>query len=303
MNAFLDPDVFAAIEHLELRAGAVVEGFISGHHRSPFHGFSVEFADYRGYTPGDDVRHIDWRMYARTGRYYIKQYELETNMVCSLLVDMSRSMDFRSPEAHGGLSKLDYARTMTAALALLVLRQSDAAGLALFDRDTATWIRPSSKPGHIQAICRALEQAVPTRDSDIGASLRGLADRLPPRGMVVLVTDAFDDVAATAEGLQRLRMRGHEVILFHLLDAQELDFPFHGYIQFEGLEGGTRALCNPRQIRAQYLEELERFQRELRAACHGAGATYQPVDTRTGLDVVLASYLARRARSQRGRSA
>ena len=302
-SRYLDPAVLAKIDRLEIRARTVVEGFISGHHRSPFHGFSVEFADYRGYSPGDDLRHVDWRTYARSERYYVKQYELETNMICHVLLDVSESMAYHSRGAAGGMNKLEYGKLLAASLAFLVSRQADAVGLALFDEKVETLLRHSSKGAHVHQLCELLESVAPARQSDIGGALRDLSERITKRGLIVLISDLFDDTPAVADGLQRLRLRGHEVVVLHLLDHYELTFPFEGSVQFLGLETGAKVLCHPRLMRRMYLEEFGRFLDGIRRAAMGCGADYCRIDTHTGPGVALTAYLAGRERLLRkGRS-
>lgn len=298
-SPYLDPGILDRIDRLELRARAVVEGFISGRHRSPFHGFSVEFADYRGYVPGDDIKHVDWRTYARTGRYFVKQYELETNLIAHVLLDVSASMAYHSPEASRGSSKLEYAKLLAASLAFLVVRQSDAVGLGLFDETVRDFVRHSSKDEHIRRICTVLEEAEPEGRSGAQA-LRELAERISRRGVVIVISDFFDEVNRIREALERFRVRGHELILFHLLDDYELSFPFEGSVQFRGLESGDRLSCHPRLLREAYLEEVNDYLDRMRRAALGCGADYCRINTTTAVEIALAQYLALRERVTRG---
>lgn len=300
-SRYLDPDILGKLDRLELRARAVVEGFISGHHRSPFRGFSVEFADYRGYVPGDDLRHVDWRAYARSERYYVKQYELETNMICYVLLDVSESMAYRGKDASADLTKLEYGKLLSASLAFLVSRQADAVGVALFDEGIRTFLPHSTKGAHVHQLCDVLESSGPAGRSRIGPSLRDLAERIARRGLVVLISDLLDDVPGVADGLRRLRTHGHEVVLLHVMDHHELTFPFEGAVQFLGLEGGSKVLCHPRLMRKAYLEELERFRDGVRRAAMACGVDYCLLDTKTGVDVALTAYLAGRERLLRSR--
>lgn len=300
---YLDPKILDRIQRLELRARGIVEGFISGRHSSPFHGFSVEFADYRGYVPGDDLKHLDWRTYARTGRYFVKQYELETNLIAHVLLDVSESMDYRSTEAADNLSKLDYGKLLAASLAFLIVNQSDAVGLGLFDNNVREFLRHSSMGMHVQQICATLASAEARNESRTGAALRTLNERIPQRGVVVIISDLFDDVEDIRDALQRLSARRHEVVLFHLLDEYELSFPFEGPVQFHGLETAARVSCNPRLLREAYLEEVDNYLEEIRRVALSCGADYCRVNTRTPVETALAEYLAIRQRLARGSQA
>jgi uncharacterized protein (DUF58 family) len=299
-SRYLDPAVLSKIERLELRARAVVEGFVSGRHRSPFRGFSLEFADYRGYVPGDDLRHLDWRMFARTRRYYVKQYELETNLTCHVLLDVSRSMAYGSPDAHRQLPKLEYAKLLAASLAVLVVRQGDAVGLGLFDRDVRAFLRSSSKEEQVRRLCALLEETPNDGKSDLRAALRALGERLTHRGIVAVISDLFDDPDALRDGLRALRVRGHEVILFHVLDDYELTLPFDGAVQFLGLESGDRLSCHPRLMRKAYVEEVARYLDRVRRLAMSDGVDYACLRTSAGLDAALTGYLAARARLTQG---
>ena len=300
---YLDSAILDRIERLELRARGVVEGFISGLHRSPFRGFSVEFADYRGYVPGDDLKHLDWRTYARTGRYFVKQYELETNLIAHVLLDVSESMAYHSPESAGDLSKLEYGKLLAASLAFLIVKQSDAVGLGLFDNDVREFVRHSSMDVHVQQLCATLETTEAQNTSSTGAALRAMNERISRRGIVVIISDLFDSIADIQDAIQRLRVRRHEVILFHLLDEYELTFPFEGPVQFHGLETGMRVSCNPRLLREAYLEEVDSYLEEIRRVALNCGADYCRINTKTPVETALAEYLAIRQRLARGSQA
>jgi uncharacterized protein (DUF58 family) len=290
---YLDPEVLKSIAGLELKARLIVEGFVSGMHRSPFHGFSVEFAEHREYVPGDDTRFVDWKVYGKSDRYYIKQYEEETNLRCWLLVDCSESMNY----GEGALNKIDYARHTAAALAYLVAQQSDAVGLCLFDDKLRTVVPPASSSGHLRVLMRHLAESETSGKTAVQECIHLAAERLGRRGVVVIISDFLDDPERILAGVRRLRHYNHEVILFHLLDADERSFPFERMTRFEGMEDLPTVTADPASLRLQYLKELDGFTRTLKHGCLGAGADFVPLDTGMPLDVALSSYLAsRRAR-------
>ena len=297
---YLDPGVLARVNRLELKARLIVEGFIAGLHKSPYHGFSIEFAEHREYVPGDDIRHIDWKVFGRSDRFYIKQYEEETNLKCYILLDISQSMDYpdRGKEA-GRVTKFDYATYVAAGLAYLLLRQQDAVGLALFDDAIRNFVNPSSNPSHIQAICYAVESPSLRQKTDVGAIFHELADRVKKKGLVLIVSDLFDDLDRVKRGLKHLRYKNHDVIVFHVLDRDELTFPFRRMTLFEGLEGLPDVVANPNSLRDAYLAEMQGFLAEVRKVCRDHRIDYVALDTSTKLDVALSTYLAARAGSLR----
>jgi uncharacterized protein (DUF58 family) len=288
----LDPQTLAKLSGLELRARSIVEGYVAGAHRSPFHGFSVEFAEHREYVPGDDLRFVDWKAFGKTDRIYLKQYEEETNLVCYLLLDVSESMTYRSDDA--AMSKLDYARTVAASLAYLVLQQQDGVGLTTFDSEVRALIRPSAHPTHLKAMLHAMETTPTNTKTSLGPILHDLAERFKKRGVVVVLSDMFDDVASLVAGLKHLRHRRHEVILFHVLDPAEEDFPFRNLTMFKGLEGLPEVLVDPQALRKAYLDEFHRFVREVKNGCHARQIDYVPLRTDRPLDLALSTYLAAR---------
>lgn len=290
----IDPDVLAKIGRLDLKARAIVEGFMSGMHRSPYKGYSVEFAQHRGYVPGDDLKHIDWKVWGRSERFQIKQYEAETNLVCTLLVDSSTSMRYAGKEAHGRLSKLAWSQLAAAALTYLVLNQSDAVAAGTFADGINGWVERSTRRIHLQRVVDVLEQAPEARQTGIGKALHALAQRVMRRGIVVVLSDLFDDVATLLPGLAHLRHGGHEVVVVQVLDHDELTFPFDGMIQFKGLEAPGLALCHPRSVRKAFLDEMQRHLAAVKGACQRNGIDYVQADTRMPVDVVLSAYLARR---------
>lgn len=293
---FLNPGVLARIGDLEVRARMVVEGFVSGMHRSPYHGFSVEFAQHREYVPGDDLRHLDWRVYGRSDRFYIKQYEEETNLRTHLLLDASSSMRYPEQDLKAGrMNKFEYAATLAASLAYLLVHQQDAAGLLLFDSAVRSDLPPLSNQAHLRSIIGHIEQARLDRPTDAKAAFHELSSRLQRRSLVVVISDCLADVDDVIKALERIRFGRHEVIVMHVLDADERTFPFLDHTQFEGLEEiDARLLVDPQSLRAAYLDEVNSFIARLRSACTNARIDYVGLSTDEPLDVALRSYLAAR---------
>jgi uncharacterized protein (DUF58 family) len=290
---FLDPAVIARLTTMELKARTVVEGFLSGLHRSPFKGFSVEFAEYRQYLPGDDLSTLDWKVYARSDRHYVKKFEEETNLECHLLLDVSASMAYRGSAP---MTKLEYGSVLAASLAFLMNRQRDATGLIAFD-DRITFRMPASaRPGHLHALLLTLEQLKSGERSDVGRPLHQLADALVKRSLVVLISDLLDDPEPAIKGLRHLKFRGTDVIVFQVLDPHELTFPFRGPSRFRDVESDDEITADPASVRAAYLRELAgltlRYDRELR----GAGIDYVQLDSSQPLDFALLAYLSARSR-------
>jgi len=290
---YLDPQTLAKIQGLELRAKLIVEGYVSGVHRSPFHGFSVEFAEHREYVPGDDLRYVDWKVFGKTDKIYLKQYEEETNLVSYLLLDTSESMQYRSEGA--ALSKLEYAKCLSAALAYLVLQQQDSVGLVTFDRQIRTLVPASSHPSHLKQLLHVMQESSAQRKTATGPIFHELAERLKKRGIVAVFSDLFDDLPSMAAGLKHFRHRRHELILFHVLDPAELDFPFAQTTLFRGLEEYPELLADPHSLRRAYLSEFERFVTELRKICRNQRIDYVQVRTDQPFDVPLTNYLSGRA--------
>jgi uncharacterized protein (DUF58 family) len=289
---FLDPQILARLQGLQLRARLIVEGYVSGVHRSPYHGFSIEFAEHREYSPGDDLRYLDWKVFGRTDKYYLKQFEEETNLVCYLLLDISESMLYRGPQA--AMSKLEYAQCAAAALAYLVLQQQDSAGLVTFDNEIRALVRAAGNPSHLKQLVQVMEETSAQRKTATGPIFHELAERFKKRGIVVILSDLFDDVDAMMAGLKHFRHRRHEVILMHVLDPAELEFPFEQPTLFRGLEQLPEVLVEPRALRKAYLQEFGGFLRRLRRGCRMHRIDYVPMRTDQSLEVVLSSYLASR---------
>jgi len=291
----LDPAVIARLGTLELKARTIVEGFLSGLHRSPFKGFSVEFAEYRQYIPGDDLSTIDWKVFARSDRHYIKKFEEETNLDCHILIDVSGSMAYGSR----GLTKFEYAACLVSAIAYLMTRQRDAVGLMAFDQRIVEMLPASARPGHLRSLLVTLERLRPGpgQTTDVSRPLHQLADSLRKRGLVVLVSDLLDDPEAVLRGLKHFQYRGTDVIVFHVLDPDELEFPFERATRFEDLETNEEVMAVPGLVRAHYLREInqliDRYRRELGAA----GIDYQLLRTTDSLELALLAYLSTRGRT------
>jgi len=286
---YFDPKVLAGISNLYLRARWVVEGMMSGIHRSRSKGFSVEFEQHREYSPGDEIRRIDWKALGRFDRYFVKEYEDETNLRAYLLVDTSGSMDYASD----GVTKFDYGCTLAASLAYLILRQQDAAGVVTFSDHIETFIPPKAKRDYLMQILRALENRGPAGETNVGKILEEIAGQIKRRGLVVLVSDLLDEPEQILKGLRLFRFKGNDVIVFHLLDPAELSLPFDGNILFEDLEElNLRVVADPRTIRKTYREVVEEFTNRMRQECHDNVIDYQLIATSTPLDQALASYLS-----------
>jgi uncharacterized protein (DUF58 family) len=290
----LDPRTISQAESLGLLARFVVEGHMAGDHRSPYRGFAIEFTQHREYVPGDDTRHLDFKVLGRTDRYYLKQYEQETNFVAHLLLDGSASMRYASDK----LSKLDYGKALAACLAYLILRQHDAVALGIFDQTLRAFV---PRTGNLASMRRIVEILAgydpPAGVGTIGPVLHDMAGQIRRRGIVILISDLLDDEERILEGIRHLRFGGSEVIVFHTLDPAEREFPFRGVVEFEGLESGQRLRTRPHEIRVSYLRELEAFQRRLREGCERNNVHFVPVNTAAPLHETLAGYLAFRRKT------
>lgn len=287
---FLHPEAIKRISRLDLRARHIVEGFLSGMHRSPYFGQSVEFLQHREYATGDDLRHVDWKVWARQDRLYVKQFEEDTNLRCTLLVDVSNSMAY----GDGALNKYEYACTIATSLAYLVLKQQDAAGSVAFDETIRATTPTRSKRNHLNSIIESLDVNTPRDKTNLYSIFRQVANTYPRRGMMILISDLLADVDETVRGLRLLRQRGHDVLVFHVMDDDELDFPFAGPTRFEGLESIDTLNCNPRALREGYLEALHEFLDEIRRRCAQSVVDYALIRTSDHLDAVLAKYLSNR---------
>ena len=295
MPTYLQHDILARAEALGIKARTIVEGLRVGEHRSPFRGFSVEFVQHREYVPGDDIRHIDWKVYGRSERYTIKQYEQETNFIGHILLDASRSMLY----GEGDANKLEYAKLLAASLAYLTIHQRDSASLGVFDARWRSRLPASSQPNHVQAILKALVDTQPEEKTAIGPLLHELAESTRRRGLVFLISDCFDEVEELLKGLRHLRYQGHEVTVFHVLHADEIGFPFDGMVRFDGMEERLELKTRPHLIKPAYVRAVRAFLKELQAGCEVHRCDYVLMDTSRPLGDVLAEYLARRLRVRR----
>ncbi len=290
---FLDPAVIGRLATMELKARTVIEGFLGGLHRSPYKGFSVEFAEYRQYLPGDDLSTLDWKIYARSDRHYVKKFEEETNLECHVLLDVSASMAYCGAAP---MSKLEYGSVLAACLSFLMHRQRDATGLIAFDERITFRLPASARRGHLHGLLLALEKMQPGSHSNVARPLQQLAEALMKRSLIVLISDLLDDPEPVIKGLRYLKFRGSDVIVFQVLDPNELTFPFRGASRFRDVESAEEVVAEPSAVRAAYLRELAgltlRFDRELR----GMGIDYVQLDTSQPLDFALLTYLAARAK-------
>ena len=291
---YLEPEAASRLRNLNLVARSVVEGFVSGLHRSPYHGFSVEFADHRKYTPGDNIRDLDWRAWAKSDRFYIKRYEEETNVNAHLLLDVSASMTFRSR----GVSKLEYACFLAASLAYLMVRQQDSVGLVVFADGIEKRLPPHSTTVHLNELLRTLEAVEPVAETDIATTFHELAEMIRRRGLIVILSDLLDEEREVLRALRHFRHRHHEVIIFHVLDPAERRFPYSRLSDFIDLETGSRLQVEPRFVRQEYLKQVEAFINTYRQGATESNIEYVLADTTTPYDRLLLAYLARRSKVQ-----
>jgi uncharacterized protein (DUF58 family) len=289
---YTDPKALMAIRNLELRARVVVEGFWNGLHRSPYHGFSVEFTEYRQYSPGDDTRYLDWRLYARSDRYYLKKFEDETNLRCHLLLDQSRSMSYGST----GYSKTDYARTLAATLAWFLNGQGDATGLITFDERVRDYLPARHRHGHLRQLMLALERPAGGGETKLAAPLRRAAELIRKRGLIVLISDLLAPVDALESELGRLAAAGHEIILFQILDPNELAFEFHQATLFQDAETEREVYLDPEALRPEYLRRLNEHNQRVETACRKLGVAFHRLVTTQPLETALLDFLRRRNR-------
>ena len=294
---YFDPQTLARLRGLPLRAKHLVEGYVAGLHRSPLKGFSIEFAEHREYAPGDDPRYLDWKVFGRTDKFYLKQYEDETNLICYVVLDVSESMTYQSKNA--AMSKLEYAQAIAATLAHLVVMQQDSVGGAIYDDKLQQSYLPGSSSSHLNQLVTAFDVASDKRKTASGAVLHELASKLHKRGLVVVLSDFFDDVDELLAGLKHLRFKRHDVLLLQILDDAELDFPFDRTTKFEGLEGFPQVVADPIALRRAYLEEFSLFRRKLESAAHQHSLDYFMARTSEPLDQLLTHVLAKRSRMVR----
>lgn len=288
---YLNPEILGTLGSLDVVARRVVEGIRIGMHRSPLRGISTEFSAYRQYVSGDEIKHIDWKVYSRTDRYYVKQFDAETNFVANLLVDASKSMTYGS----GKVTKLEYAKYMAATLAYLIVDQRDSCGVGLFDGELQEYIPPKSTLSILGNISNMLERAAPRPKTNVAAVLHEFANRMSRRGFVMLFSDLFDSPEEFIKGINHLAFRGHNVVVFHILDPYELTFPLTGMWKFLGLEDEGELITQPARVRASYLEQLRKFIEDVKAACARNRVDYVLANTATPIEQVVSGYLLQAA--------
>ena len=291
---YSDPEVLAAIAGLMLRARRVVEGTISGLHKSPFHGFNVEFAEYREYAPGDDLRRLDWRVLGRTDRFYIKQYEEESNLRATIVMDASASMRYGS----GPLTKFDYGATLAASLATLLIEQQDPVGLALFDKEERQILSPAATQSQLALIVGQLEQARPDRETDLGSVLQSLGDQIKKRGLIIIISDLLTDLTTFFDGLSRLQHRGNEILVLQVLDRDELELPFNDHVLFRDIEGTEQLFAEPWGFRKAYCAAMQQFIAEVSEGCGNRAVDHLLLQTDQDPAAALSHYLHARERIQ-----
>lgn len=289
---FLQPSVVAQLKNIELKARLVVEGFMTGLHRSPYHGFSVEFAEHRQYNPGDEIKHIDWKVYARTDKYFVKQFEEETNLRCIIAIDKSASMRFASKN---NISKFEYSAYLAASLAYLLMKQRDAVGLALYDETLHTYLPPRSKTSYIAEILRTIDQTYPSERTGTAKALNQLAEKIVRRGLVIIFSDFFDEPESVLNALKHFRHKKHEVIAFQILDPQEVDFKYSGSVQFKDMETLETLQTQPLQLQKYYREKVEEFINQIKKECFERNIDFNVIRTDEPFDKALRQYLTKRA--------
>jgi len=289
---YLDPAGLSRVGNMELVAKQVVEGFLTGRHRSPYHGFSVEYLDRRAYTPGDDLRMLDWKILARNDRYQVKLFEDETNLRAHILLDCSESMKFKS----GEIDKLTYGSYLAAALTYMLIRQNDAVGLLQFDTEVRKYIPPKAHPSQFRRVLQALEKPTTGGETNVGAVLHEAAERIKRRGLVIVISDLIDKEEEIADGLQHFKHNNHEVLVFHTMDNAELEFPYDRLTRFKDMEGAGRVVTNPKNLRKQYLERIQEFTERIKTDCFERHINYCLVNTQEPYDRFLAAYLDKRSR-------
>lgn len=289
---YLNPEVVSRLASIELKARLVVEGFIVGLHRSPYHGFSVEFAEHRQYMPGDDFKHIDWKVYGKSDRFFIKQFEEETNLKAYILLDASNSMGFKSD----GITKLEYGSYLAASLSYLMLRQQDAPGILIYDEAVRSYIPPKGARSHINPILKQLNNTLPSNKTDAAVAFHELAERIKRRGLIIVISDLLDDPQKMLLGLKHFRHRQHEVIVFQILDPFERNFAYKSEARFKDMETGRELLTDPWQIRKDYMSRLGEFLEEISRSCRDSHIDYHLLDTSVPFDKALFGYLAKRSK-------
>ncbi|MCH7725160.1 MAG: DUF58 domain-containing protein [Planctomycetes bacterium] len=287
---FLEVDILRSIANIELVARMLVEGMYASRHRSPYYGFSVEFVDHREYAPGDELSKIDWRALARTEKYFVKRFEMESNMNVICLLDISGSMGYKSKNARR-LTKLEYGSFLAASLCFLVYKQQDASGLVTFDQTIRDFLPARQGQRHLYSILSKLDVLNAEGDTEVGDVLKTIAMRLKRRGIIVLISDCYGETDAVVDGIRHLATRGHDVIVFQLMDHDEVTFPFQSLVSFRDLESNTQLIGDPLRQRRIYLNRFDQFRTEIREGCAAAGADYRFVDTSEPIELVLRDYL------------
>lgn len=289
---YLRPETVALLNSMSLRARLVVEGYIIGHHRSPYHGFSVEFAEHRSYGPGDEIKHIDWKLFGKTDRLYVKRYEEETNLRAHIILDTSKSMLYSSAE----VSKLSYANSLAASLSYLMINQQDAVGIAKFSDKIDTFIPPKARPSHLNLILSQLDDRDSGNDTQVGKVLHELADRIKKRGMVILISDLLDKPENIMKGLKHFRHQNQEVIVFHIQDRKESEFDFDTRTKFFDMETGEEIVTEPWHIRSNYNELVSKLESNYKSNCRENLIDYVPLFTDQSLDIGITEYLIKRSK-------
>ena len=288
----LSPEIISRLNNLSLKARSVVEGFIVGLHKSPYHGFSVEFSEHRAYGIGDEIRHIDWKIWGKTDRYFVKQFEEETNLKSYLLIDQSLSMNYQSKK----VNKLEYAKLLAASLGYLMLKQQDAVGLTLFDDQIRVNVPASSKRSHLNVILSQMENISAGPETHIAPVLHKTAEVIKKRGLIILISDLFDSPEKVISGLQHFRYKGHEVVVFHILDPQELTLDFSQRTRFRDMESGEEIITDPWHIQSDYQKKMDDFCNHFKSRCRQKNIDYVRLSTNTSLDIALSEYLIKRKR-------
>ena len=292
---YLDFETLGRIKSMQVLAKGVVEGFILGLHRSPYRGFSVEFAEYRQYVPGDDIKHLDWKVFGKSDRYYLKQFEEETNLACNIMIDCSPSMAYKGDKSQW--SKLEYACRMAACLSYMMIGQRDATGLMVFDNTIQQMLPARGSPAHRQLMLTTLDNVKPgTGDTDLAGPMHNLADNLKKRGLVILITDLLDDPMKVMSALQHFRFKGNEVIVFHVLDNDEVFFPFDTMTEFTDSETRQQVRVAPQSVRREYIDEFDKFFGAYRKGCADLHIDYKLMNTSSNLELALSEYLHWRSR-------
>src|SRR3954451_7337995 len=295
---YLEPKTLARIHGLDLRARLIVEGLMTGMHRSPYQGISVEFAQHRPYVQGDDIRHIDWKVYGKTDKIYLKQYLEETNLHLICIVDASESMGYGTVRTDGaGWTKYDHATAIAASLSYMAIQQQDSVGLAIFDQVLSRYFKPSNSPTQWKLVVNELQQVPRWNKTNTGKILDQIAEKLTHRSLIVVLSDFFDNIESIQQGLRHLRYKKHELMVFQILDPAEIEFPFEDVTLFKGLEELGQLLTEPRSLREGYLEQLRMFTDGLKKTCRGMNIDFQRFSSGDSLDVALSQFLATRAAS------